>query len=117
MKKMLFVLGKEDAEAATRCFLFAKISHESGHDVNVFLIDGGVHWANVHKDGTQQCETGDCVADHLPYLVANHIPVGVCLPCAKGRDMDTADFHPNMRLAKGKELITMSANSSGTFNF
>jgi len=116
MKKMTFVLSRDDSETATRCFLFAKISHESGHDVQVFLIDGGVHWADQGKDGSKRCETGDCVDDHLAYLVDNNIPVGVCLPCAKGRNLAEEGFHSNMRLAKGKELIEMAVESS-TFNF
>ena len=116
MKKILFVLGKADSESATRCFLFAKIAHQSGHDVNVFLIDDGVHWAVKGADGSTRCKTGDCVNEHLPFLVENNIPVGVCLPCAKGRELSEADFHPNMRMAKGKELIDMSMEAS-TFNF
>ncbi|GAB7023503.1 DsrE family protein [Salidesulfovibrio brasiliensis] len=116
MQKMVFVLSRDEHEAATRCFLFAKIAHEGGHDVNVFLIDGGVHWADSSRDGRQRCETGDCVSDHLPYLVENNIPTGVCLPCAKGRNLSEDAFYPNMRLAKGKELIEMCAVGS-TFNF
>jgi sulfur relay (sulfurtransferase) complex TusBCD TusD component (DsrE family) len=116
MKKMVFVLSRDDSEAATRCFLFAKIAHESGHDVDVFLIDGGVHWADTERDGSMRCETGDCVDDHLAYLVDKEIPVGVCLPCAKGRNLPESRFHPNMRLAKGKELIEMAASGSA-FNF
>lgn len=116
MEKMLFVLSRDNSESATRCFLFAKIAHESGYDVDVFLIDGGVHWAVMSKDGSDRCETGDCVDDHMRYLVDNNIPVGVCLPCVKGRGLDESEFHPNMRLAKGKEVIDMCA-SSGAFNF
>lgn len=116
MEKILFVLGRDDSEAATRCFLFAKIAHQSGYDVNVFLIDGGVNWAVKSRDTSGRCETGDCAADHLPYLVENNVPVGVCLPCVKGRGLDENDFHANMRLAKGKEAIEMCARG-GTFNF
>lgn len=116
MKKMIFVLSRDDSEAATRCFLFARIAHESGHDVTIFLIDGGVWWADRERDCTARCDTGDCVQDHLPYLVENNISIGVCLPCAKGRELSEEQFHPNMRLAKGKELIEMVAASS-TFNF
>lgn len=46
MAKFLFVLSRDDNEATTRCFQFAKIAHSKGHGVNVFMIDGGVLWAN-----------------------------------------------------------------------
>ena len=50
MANFLFVLSKDDNEAATRCFQFAKIAHSSGHGVNLFFIDGGVMWANKERD-------------------------------------------------------------------
>jgi hypothetical protein len=42
MAKFLFILSKDDNEAATRCFQFARIAHSKGHHVNLFFIDGGV---------------------------------------------------------------------------
>ena len=77
MANFLFVLSRDDNEATTRCFQFAKIAHSKGHDVNVFMIDGGVLWANNERDYTQKTETGDCPNDYLPHLVENEIPIGV----------------------------------------
>jgi len=77
MANFLFILGRDDNEAATRCFQFAKIAHSKEHSVNVFLIDGGVFWANNERDLTQKTGTGDCPNDYLPYLVENKVPVGV----------------------------------------
>jgi len=73
----LFVLSQDDNEKATRCFQFAKIAHSKGHDVNIFLIDGGVLWANNERDLTQKTGTGDCPNDYFPYLVEKEIPFGV----------------------------------------
>jgi sulfur relay (sulfurtransferase) complex TusBCD TusD component (DsrE family) len=42
MGNFLFVLSRDDNEAATRCFQFAKIAHSKAHQVNVFFIDNGV---------------------------------------------------------------------------
>ena len=77
MAEFLFVLSRDDNEAGTRCFQFAQIAHSKGHGVNVFLIDGGVLWANNERDLTQKTVTGDCPDDYLPYLVENEIPIGV----------------------------------------
>lgn len=77
MANFLFVLSKDDNEAATRCFQFAKIAHSKGHSTNAFLIDGGVAWADSQKDLNQKTVTGDCPNDYLPYLVEKEIPIGV----------------------------------------
>ena len=77
MANFLFVLSRDDAEAATRCFQFARIAHSKGHQTDVFFIDDGVMWADSTRDLNQQTGTGDCANDYLPYLVENHVPIGV----------------------------------------
>ncbi len=77
MANFLFVLSRDDNEAATRCFQFSKIAHSKGHETNVFFIDDGVNWADTEKDLSIKTPTGDCPNDYLPYLVDNQIPVGV----------------------------------------
>lgn len=77
MANFLFVLSKDDNEAATRCFQFAKIAHTKGHGVNLFLIDAGVTWANKTRDLGAKTVTGDCPNDYLPYLVEKEVPIGV----------------------------------------
>lgn len=41
MGNFLFVLSKDDNEAATRCFQFAKIAHEKGHELVACYTIGG----------------------------------------------------------------------------
>jgi len=77
MDNFLFILSKDDNEAATRCLQFAKIAHVKGYNVNIFFIDGGVNWANKTRDLSQRTITGDCPGDYLPYLVENQVPIGV----------------------------------------
>jgi len=77
MANFLFVLSRDDNEAATRCYQFAKIAHSKGHQVNVFLIDGGVVWADSTRDLSVKTLTGDCPNDYLPYLVEKEVPIGV----------------------------------------
>jgi hypothetical protein len=69
MPNFLFVLSKDDNEAATRCFQFAKIAHSKGHHVDMFFIDGGVAWADKNRDLSIKTATGDCPGDYLPDLV------------------------------------------------
>jgi sulfur relay (sulfurtransferase) complex TusBCD TusD component (DsrE family) len=77
MANFLFVLSKEDADAATRCFQLAQIAHSKGNKVDIFFIDDGVLWANSTRDLNVKSGTGDCPNDYLPYLVENGIPIGV----------------------------------------
>jgi sulfur relay (sulfurtransferase) complex TusBCD TusD component (DsrE family) len=77
MANFLFVLSKDENEAATRCFQFAKIAHSKGHKTNLFLIDSGVKWANSERDLNLKTPTGDCPNDYLPYLVEKEVPIGV----------------------------------------
>lgn len=77
MANFLFVLSKDENEAATRCFQFAKIAHSKGHKTNLFLIDSGVKWANSERDLNVNTPTGDCPNDYLPYLVEKEVPIGV----------------------------------------
>ncbi|MGD9016977.1 MAG: DsrE family protein [Desulfobacterales bacterium] len=116
MTRFLFILQRDDNEAATRCFQMAKIAVDKGHGVNLFLIDGGVMWADSTRDLSQKTTTGDCPGDYLPFLVENEVPVGVCTPCANGRHLDEARFFSNMALDGGPHLIEMAAEST-VFNF
>jgi tRNA 2-thiouridine synthesizing protein D len=77
MANFLFILSKDENETATRCFQLAKIAHSKGHNVNLFLIDGGVTWANSTRDLHVKAITGDCPNDYLAYLVENEVPIGV----------------------------------------
>jgi tRNA 2-thiouridine synthesizing protein D len=77
MANFLFVLSKDENEAATRCFQFVKIAHSKGHKTNLFLIDSGVKWANSERDLNVKTPTGDCPNDYLPYLVEKEVAIGV----------------------------------------
>ena len=77
MANFLFVLGRDDNEAATRCFQFSKIAHSKGHKTDLFFIDNGVEWANSERFLDEKTATGDCPNDYLPYLVENQAPIGV----------------------------------------
>jgi len=116
MVKFLFVLCKDDNEAATRCFQFAKIAHSKGHHVDLFFIDDGVMWANSDRDLTTKTITGDCPQDYLPYLVENEVKTGICTPCANNRQLSETKFFSNMQLDGGPHLIDMAVEAK-IFNF
>jgi len=77
MANFLFVLSRDDNEAATRCFQFSKIAHSKGHKTDLFFIDDGVNWANSERELNLKSPTGDCPNDYLPYLIENQVSIGV----------------------------------------
>ena len=77
MANFLFVLSRDDNDAATRCFQLAKIAHSKGHKTDLFFIDNGVNWANSERDLNVKTATGDCPNDYCPYLVKNQVSIGV----------------------------------------
>jgi len=77
MAGFVFTLSKNDITAATRCFQFAKVTHQKGHCVFVYLFDDGVLWADKTRNWAEKTGTGDCPGDHFPYLLENEIPIGV----------------------------------------
>ena len=77
MANFLFVLSRDDNEAATRCFQFAEIADSKGYKTNLFFIDDGVNWADSARDLNLKTATGDCPNDYLPSLVDNEVPIGV----------------------------------------
>jgi sulfur relay (sulfurtransferase) complex TusBCD TusD component (DsrE family) len=77
MANFVYVLSKDDVNLATRCFQFAKMSHEKGHQVDVFFIEDGTKWADRTRNWKEASVTGDCPEDYLPYLEEHEVPVGV----------------------------------------
>lgn len=110
MAKFLFVLsrGLEDPTRAVRCFQFAKLAKEEGHEVVVFLIDDGAVFARLGASEQVKAPTGDELKPYLDYLVEHETPILVCTPCANSRLLDPAEFVPGARLETGKTLIALA---------
>jgi predicted peroxiredoxin len=76
MAKFLFVLtrGMEDTSRSTRCLQLAKVAHEAGHDVHVFLTDDGVVFAKTGMAENIVAATGDEMNPYLESLVQGKVP-------------------------------------------
>ncbi len=77
MEKFVYTLSRNDVNLAARCFQFARIAHEKGHQVHLFFIEDGTLWADRRRDFREKTVTGDCPQDYFPYLEENEIPIGV----------------------------------------
>ncbi len=113
MAKFLFVLsrGMDDPVRATRCVHLAKVAKESGHEVNLFLIDDGVTIARIGMAENMKSPTGDELKPLLDTLIKAQVPILVCTPCANARHMGQEDLIASARFEKATLLISLAAES------
>ena len=83
----MFVLSKglEKAGSATRAIQFAAIAAEKGNQVEVFLIDDAIHWAQLGMAEGIRSSTGEHMKDLLDKLIELKAPIYVCKACADKR--------------------------------
>ncbi|MFZ5453566.1 MAG: DsrE family protein [Thermodesulfobacteriota bacterium] len=80
--KLLFIISKglEKAGSAIRAMQFAALAAQQGSEVEVFLIDEAVHWAQGIR-----AANGEGLTDYIDLLSIPGNPVRVCQPCAEKR--------------------------------
>jgi predicted peroxiredoxin len=118
MSKFLFVLtrGPEDPTRAVRCFQFAKIAADQGHEVTVFLVDDAVYFTNLSLTERIKAPTGDELITYWKFLVAKGASILVCKPCAETRLISADDLPPGTRIGTGVTLIDLAV-SAKVFTF
>lgn len=118
MSKFLFVLtrGPEDPTRAVRCFQFAKIAKDKGHEVTVFLVDDAVYLTNLALAERVKAPTGDELITYWKFLVDQGAAILVCKPCAETRLVGEDDLPPGTKIGTGMTLIDL-ADQSKVFTF
>jgi predicted peroxiredoxin len=118
MSKFLFVLtrGPEDPTRAVRCFQFAKIAADKGHDVTVFLVDDAAYFANLSLTERVKAPTGDELITYWKFLVEKKARILVCKPCAETRLIGADELPPGVQIGTGVTLIDLAAESK-VFSF
>jgi predicted peroxiredoxin len=118
MSKFLFVLsrGPEDPIRAVRCFQFAKIAREKGHEVTVFLVDDAVYFTNLSLTERVKAPTGDELITYWRFLTDNGAAILACKPCAETRMVGEEDLPPGVKISTGSVLIDL-ADQSKVFAF
>jgi len=113
-EKFLIVLshGMDNPNKASRALQLAKVAHEKGKEVKVFLMDDGVNVAREGIADTIKSAAGDEAKDHLGYLVGNDVPILVCKPCAASRQIVPEEMVPCAELATGADLIDIASEST-----
>jgi predicted peroxiredoxin len=113
MSKFLFVLtrGPEDPTRAVRCFQFAKIAADKGHEVTMFLVDDAAYFTNLSLTERVKAPTGDELMPYFKFLVDKKINFLVCKPCAESRLIGEDDLPPGLKIGTGVTLIDLAAES------
>jgi uncharacterized protein involved in oxidation of intracellular sulfur len=111
-KKLLFVLSKglEKSGGATRALQFAGIAAESGNEVEVFLIDDAIHWAQIGMADGIYAPTGEKMKDFLDKLIQHRAPIYVCKACADKRLIGPDDIIEGAEIAGAPVLVAKMAD-------
>jgi uncharacterized protein involved in oxidation of intracellular sulfur len=112
MQKYLFIISKgfEKAGGATRAIQFASIAAERGHQVEVFLIDDAIHWAQLGMAEGIRSSTGEHMKDLLDQLIAKKTPIHVCKACADKRLVSPEECIQGSVISGAGVLVDMMTN-------
>jgi len=118
MARFLFVLsrGPEDPTRAVRCFQFAKIALEKGHEVTVFLVDDAAYFTNIGLAERVKAPTGDELITYWKFLLEKGGKILVCKPCAEARMIGPDELPKGVEIGTGYQLIDLAADSK-VFSF
>lgn len=114
MGKFLFVLtrGMEDPTRVTRALQLAKAAKEAGHETNIFLTDDAALLVKQGMIDNIIAPTGDEAFAHYQYLIQNKVPIYVCIPCAKARQVSEKDVEASVQFAGATKLFELAENSN-----
>ena len=112
--KVLIVMscGTDNTNRSTRAIHLATVAHKEGKDVAVFLLDEAVYLAKQGIIEHVRAATGDIADDLLSYLQAYEIPILVCTPCAKARQISETELIEGSRMAPASEMIQLACQSA-----
>ncbi len=107
--KLLFIItkGLEKSGSATRAMQFASLAAQKGNDVEVFLIDEAVHWAQVGMAEGIRASTGESLKDFLDLLASHNHPLHVCKACADKRLISPDDLIAGAKISPAPVLVDM----------
>ena len=108
--------GTNDTNRATRAIHLATVAYKEGKDTAVFLLDEGVYLAKNGIITHVRAATGDVADDLLAFLQAHEVPILVCTPCAKARQIQPEDLIEGARMATAAEFINMSCQADAVIS-
>ncbi len=112
MEKFLFIMSKgfEKAGGATRALQFAAIAAEMGKQVEIFLIDDAIHWAQLGMAEGIRSSTGEHMKDLLDKIISHKTSIHVCKACADKRLISDEELVEGAFISAGTVLVDMMVN-------
>lgn len=109
MQKMLFILSKgfEKSGGAVRAMQFAALAAEKGAEVEVFLIDDAIHWAQLGMAEGIRSSTGEHMKEMLDKLIKSETVIHVCQACADKRLVSPDELISGAVISGGPVLVDM----------
>ena len=104
--------GTNNTNRATRAIHLATVAHKEGKNVTLFLLDEAVYLARKGIITHVRAATGDVADDLLSYLQAYEVPVLVCTPCAKARQISEDELIEGAQMAAATELIHRACDAT-----
>ncbi len=104
--------GTDNPNRATRALFIAMMAAKQDKHTVLFLLDEAVSIARKGIVANLRAATGDAADDHLAFLQEFNVPIMVCTPCAKSRQIDESDLINGAQMATGSELIDLACKSA-----
>jgi uncharacterized protein involved in oxidation of intracellular sulfur len=89
---------------------FAALAAEQGNQVEVFLIDDAIHWAQLGMAEGIRSSTGEHMKEELDKLAKHGASVLVCKACADKRLISPDELVSNAEIAGGPVLVQKMAD-------
>ncbi|MEJ5328541.1 MAG: DsrE family protein [Desulfobaccales bacterium] len=111
-QKFLFIMSKgfEKAGGAVRAMQLANLMAQAGHQVEVFLIDDSIHWAQIGVAEGIRAATGEHMKEMLDGLLAAKTPIHVCKACADKRLVGPDDLVEGAIISPATKLVELMAD-------
>ncbi|PID76587.1 MAG: sulfur reduction protein DsrE [Deltaproteobacteria bacterium] len=104
--------GTDNTNRSTRGLHLAKVAHEEGKNVSIFLLDEAVYLAKEGIITHVKAATGDSADDLLAYLQVHEVPFIACKPCAEARQITEKDLTEGARFGTGVELVRLISDAA-----
>jgi predicted peroxiredoxin len=104
--------GTDNPNRATRAIQLATVAQKEGKKAFLFLLDDAVYLAKKGLIQNLRAATGDIAEDLMTHLQEFNVPIIVCTPCAKARQINEKDLIEGARFGTGAELIDLACNSA-----
>ena len=104
--------GTNNPNRSVRAIHLAQVAHGMGKNVAIFLLDEAVYISRKGIAENLRAPTGDVADDLLMYLQEFEVPIYVCAPCAKTRQIKEEDLMEGFQMAPATKMWELACKST-----